>query len=181
MALACPTCGAPVSEGARFCASCGAQLGELTDRGEQRKVVSILFADVTGSTSLGERVHCINVQMGPSQGAVILAHRGQTERALELTRMPFPFEAIVGPIEGAQASALVAAGAVTEGLALAEEVLANAPRWRALEAAAAALEAVTFGDEAEAIDRQLINLSDVRAVGPHMAAVYDRADGRAKA
>src|SRR2546421_11927634 len=56
MALACPTCGAPVSEGARFCASCGAQLGELTDRGEQRKVVSILFADVTGSTSLGEQL-----------------------------------------------------------------------------------------------------------------------------
>src|SRR5947207_11154708 len=56
MALACPTCGSPVSPGARFCASCGAQLGELTDRGEQRKVVSILFADVTGSTKLGEQL-----------------------------------------------------------------------------------------------------------------------------
>ena len=56
MALACPTCGSPVSPGARFCANCGAQLGELTDRGEQRKVVSILFADVTGSTSLGEQL-----------------------------------------------------------------------------------------------------------------------------
>ena len=51
-------------------------------------------------------VRCINVQMGPSQGAVVLAHRGQTERALGMTRMPFPFEGIVGPIEGAQASAL---------------------------------------------------------------------------
>jgi len=126
-------------------------------------------------------VHCINVQMGPSQGAVVMAHRGQTERASELTKMPFPLEAIVGPIEGAQAAALVAAGAVSEGLALAETVLANAPRWRALEAAAAALEAVTFGDDAEAIDRQLINLSDVRAVGPQLEAAYDRAAGRAKA
>ena len=126
-------------------------------------------------------VHCINVQMGPSQGAVVMAHRGQIERALELTRMPFPFEAIVGPIEGAQASALIAAGSVTEGLAIAEEVLANAPRWRALEAAAAALEAVTFGDDPEAIDRQLANLADVRAVGPQLEAVYDRAAGRARA
>src|SRR5207249_11046195 len=56
MALACPTCGSPVSEGARFCASCGTHLGEPAERGEQRKVVSILFADVTGSTSLGEQL-----------------------------------------------------------------------------------------------------------------------------
>jgi hypothetical protein len=94
--------------------------------------------------------------------------------------MPFPFEGIIGPIEGAQACALVAAGAVDEGLALAEQVLATAPRWRAFDAAAAALEAVTFGDDAEAIDRQLSNLADVRAVGPHPAAMYDRADGRAR-
>ena len=125
-------------------------------------------------------VRCINVQMGPSQGAVVLAHRGQTERALELTRMPFPFEGIVGPIEGAQAGALVAAGAVNEGLALAEEVLANAPRWRALDAAEAALQAVTFDGDAEALDRLLTDLADVRAVGPHMAAIFDRADGRAR-
>ena len=144
-------------------------------------LVEASLDDHLANFALETGVHCINVQMGPSQGAVVLAHRGQTERSLELTRMPFPFEAIVGPIEGAQASALVAAGAVTEGLALAEEVLANAPRWRALEAAAAALEAVTFGDDAEAIDRQLANLSDVSAVGPQLAAAYDRAAGRAKA
>jgi hypothetical protein len=126
-------------------------------------------------------VRCINVQMGPSEGALVLAHRGKTERALEMTRMPFPFEGIVGPIEGAQACALVAAGAVAEGLALAEKVLSSAPRWRALDAAAAALEAVTFGDDAEAIDRQLANLSDVRAVGPQLEAVCERAAGRAKA
>ena len=56
MAVACPTCGSPVPDGARFCASCGAQLGGARDRAEQRKVVTILFADVTGSTSLGEQL-----------------------------------------------------------------------------------------------------------------------------
>jgi len=100
---------------------------------------------------------------------------------LELTRMPFPFEGIVGPIEGAQAGALVAAAAVKEGLALAEQVLANAPRWRALDAAAAALEALTFGRDAAALERVIGDLADVRAVGPNMAAIYDRADGRARA
>jgi len=134
-----------------------------------------------GNFALETGVHCINVQMGPSQGAVMLADRGQTERALELSRMPFAFEGIVGPIEGAQASALIAAGEVAEGLALAEKVLATAPRWRALEAAAAALQAVTFNGDALALDRQLTRLADVRAVGPHMAAIYDRAAGRAKA
>ena len=130
--------------------------------------------------ALEASVRCINVQMGPSQGAVVLAHRGRTERAMELTRMPYSFEGIVGPIEGAQAGALVAAGAVEEGLSLAEQVLANAPRWRALDAAAAALQAVTFYGDAEALDRQVANLADVREVGPYMAATYDRAHGRAR-
>ena len=50
----CPTCGAPVGAGARFCASCGSQLGpELP---EERKLATIVFADVTGSTDLGEQL-----------------------------------------------------------------------------------------------------------------------------
>ena len=144
-------------------------------------LVEEALAEHMANFELETGVHCINVHMGPSEGAVVLAHRGQTERAHELVRMPFAFEGIVGPIEGAQAYALVAAGSVAEGLALAEEVLAKAPRWRSLQAAAAALEAATFHGDAEGIDRQLTNLADVRAAGPHMAAAYDRADGRARA
>ena len=143
--------------------------------------VEACLDDHMANFALETGVRCINVQMGPSQGALVFAHRGQTERALELTRMPFPFEGIVGPIEGAQAGALVAAAAVKEGLALAEQVLANAPRWRALDAAAAALEALTFGRDAAALERVIGDLADVRAVGPNMAAIYDRADGRARA
>src|SRR5256885_1251129 len=78
MALACPTCGAPASEGARFCASCGAQLGELTDRGEQRKVVSILFADVTGAAGL---------EQGPARGPSLVG-----ERPSLASRSAFTFE-----------------------------------------------------------------------------------------
>ena len=143
--------------------------------------VEACLEDHLANFALETGVRCINVQMGPSEGALVLAHRGDTQRALELARLPFPFERIVGPIEGAQAGALVAAGAVDEGFDLAERVLATAPRWRSLEAAVAALEASTFNQEADALTRVVTELASLRAVGPHMAALVDRADGRARA
>jgi class 3 adenylate cyclase len=49
----CPSCGRENPLDARFCAACGAELGRAaTD--EARKTVTVLFADVTGSTALGE-------------------------------------------------------------------------------------------------------------------------------
>src|SRR5436190_22278098 len=50
---ACTACGATVSVGDRFCASCGAALGVETVR-EERKVVSVLFCDLVGFTSGAE-------------------------------------------------------------------------------------------------------------------------------
>jgi class 3 adenylate cyclase/tetratricopeptide (TPR) repeat protein len=52
----CGNCGHENREGARFCEACGAALtgGEVS--GEQRKTVTVLFCDVTGSTALGERL-----------------------------------------------------------------------------------------------------------------------------
>src|SRR5436190_1744449 len=51
----CGSCGAENREGARFCDSCGAALAVVPER-EQRKTVTVVFCDVTGSTSLGESV-----------------------------------------------------------------------------------------------------------------------------
>jgi len=51
----CAACGHENRAGARFCDSCGAPLGQEEVR-ELRKVVTILFCDVTGSTALGERL-----------------------------------------------------------------------------------------------------------------------------
>ncbi|MDP9482989.1 MAG: AAA family ATPase, partial [Chloroflexota bacterium] len=55
MAL-CPSCGSPYPEPARFCSDCGAALsGASPEQRDVRKLVSVLFSDVTGSTALGER------------------------------------------------------------------------------------------------------------------------------
>jgi class 3 adenylate cyclase/tetratricopeptide (TPR) repeat protein len=51
----CSACGRENRPEARFCDSCGAPLATAEVR-ELRKVVTILFCDVTGSTALGERL-----------------------------------------------------------------------------------------------------------------------------
>src|SRR5262245_22383012 len=50
---ACPSCGAESPVGTRFCPSCGAPFDEKAPD-EMLKLVTILFADVVGSTTLGE-------------------------------------------------------------------------------------------------------------------------------
>lgn len=56
LAAACPRCQLPVAPGARFCASCGMALIDSSQVVEERKVATILFADITGSTALGEQL-----------------------------------------------------------------------------------------------------------------------------
>jgi class 3 adenylate cyclase len=51
----CASCGRESPEGFRFCGACGAELAAARSR-EVRKTVTVLFADVTGSTALGERL-----------------------------------------------------------------------------------------------------------------------------
>src|SRR3954452_3005210 len=54
----CAGCGKDVSGDFAFCPFCGTPLPESAARGrETRKVVTILFCDLTGSTELGEPVH----------------------------------------------------------------------------------------------------------------------------
>jgi class 3 adenylate cyclase/tetratricopeptide (TPR) repeat protein len=52
---ACGRCGADLPPDARFCPSCGLELTPAPV-GEERKLVTVLFADVTGSTELGEKL-----------------------------------------------------------------------------------------------------------------------------
>ena len=52
----CPTRGEENSDRAKFCQNCGQPLAEAATPRETRKVVTVLFADVTGSTTLGEQL-----------------------------------------------------------------------------------------------------------------------------
>ena len=55
--LICPNCGQENPEGARFCNACAAPLADDTEtRLEERKVVTVLFADLVGFTSRAERM-----------------------------------------------------------------------------------------------------------------------------
>ncbi len=51
---ACPSCGRENADDARFCSACGTPLAALEPTREQRKVVTVLFCDLVGSTALGE-------------------------------------------------------------------------------------------------------------------------------
>jgi class 3 adenylate cyclase/tetratricopeptide (TPR) repeat protein len=52
----CPSCGQENPAGAKFCSACGASLTAPAPATEQRKIVTVVFSDVTGSTALGERL-----------------------------------------------------------------------------------------------------------------------------
>jgi adenylate cyclase len=51
----CPVCNQENTETARFCQACGAALTSEPPR-EERKVVSVLFADLVGFTSRAEQL-----------------------------------------------------------------------------------------------------------------------------
>ncbi len=52
----CPSCGRENPEGFAFCGYCRAPLAAAVTPSEVRKTVTIVFSDVSGSTSLGERL-----------------------------------------------------------------------------------------------------------------------------
>src|SRR4051794_31189094 len=64
LALACPSCGAPYEAGHAFCEECGTALGDRAAAAApvapreapttERRLVSVLFADLVGSTALAE-------------------------------------------------------------------------------------------------------------------------------
>jgi class 3 adenylate cyclase/tetratricopeptide (TPR) repeat protein len=84
--LDCPACGHGNIEGAKFCNECGAPLaaGASAAR-EQRKTVTVLFCDVTGSTELGERLdpealRALLARYFEQMKAIVERHGGTVEK-----------------------------------------------------------------------------------------------------
>ncbi|MGH2417085.1 MAG: ATP-binding protein [Candidatus Limnocylindria bacterium] len=53
---ACPSCSRDLADGYAFCPHCGASLAPVAGGTEERKLVTLLFADVTGSTRMAEEL-----------------------------------------------------------------------------------------------------------------------------
>jgi class 3 adenylate cyclase/tetratricopeptide (TPR) repeat protein len=74
---ACARCGESNGGDAAFCRRCGARLGLGPGRTSARKVVSVLFSDVSGFTALGERLDPESLQQLMSRWF------GETRRIIE--------------------------------------------------------------------------------------------------
>src|SRR5437762_3069944 len=82
--LVCPNCREENPEHARFCFACGVRL-ERVATSESRKIVTILFSDITGSTSLGERLDPESLRRVMSRyyeaaRGVVVKHGGTVEK-----------------------------------------------------------------------------------------------------
>src|SRR5438094_5679874 len=84
----CTNCGQESPDSARFCAACGAPLEEAAPAREERKVVTVLFADLVGFTSRAE-------EMDPEDVRALLAPYYQRLRS-ELERFGGAVEKFIG-------------------------------------------------------------------------------------
>jgi class 3 adenylate cyclase/tetratricopeptide (TPR) repeat protein len=84
--LVCASCGHENSEGAKFCEECGFSFGVAQTRArEQRKTVTVLFCDLTGSTSLGEaldpeRLRALLASYFERMKTIVERHGGTVEK-----------------------------------------------------------------------------------------------------
>ncbi|MGI8929104.1 MAG: adenylate/guanylate cyclase domain-containing protein [Candidatus Limnocylindrales bacterium] len=83
---ACPACGSDLPEGAKFCLECGTRLApDGAAISDTRKVVTVLFTDVVGSTALGEQldaeaVRVVMARYFDAMKRVIERHGGIVEK-----------------------------------------------------------------------------------------------------
>jgi class 3 adenylate cyclase/tetratricopeptide (TPR) repeat protein len=82
---ACPACAKDVPGEFAFCPFCGAALAGPPRRREVRKVVTVLFCDITGSTELGERLdpealRLLLARYFERMKAIVESHGGSVEK-----------------------------------------------------------------------------------------------------
>ena len=83
--LICENCGRDNPGGAGFCNGCGAALATSAVSREVRKIVSVVFCDVTGSTALGEStdpevLRALLARYFERMKAIVESHGGTVEK-----------------------------------------------------------------------------------------------------
>jgi class 3 adenylate cyclase/tetratricopeptide (TPR) repeat protein len=84
--LVCASCGHANSEGAKFCEECGFSFAAVpAGAKEQRKTVTVLFCDLTGSTALGEtldpeRLRALLARYFERMKTIVERHGGSVEK-----------------------------------------------------------------------------------------------------
>ena len=87
---ACPACGKENPEGFQFCGFCSTPL--TVGGHEQRKTVTVVFCDVTGSTSLGEStdpeaLRALLARYFERMKGIVESHGGTVEKFIGDARM----------------------------------------------------------------------------------------------
>jgi class 3 adenylate cyclase len=82
---ACSTCGFESERPFRFCPECGTEQAAAAPSREQRKTVTVLFCDLTGSTTLGEtldpeRLRALLARYFETMKAIVERHGGTVEK-----------------------------------------------------------------------------------------------------
>jgi class 3 adenylate cyclase/tetratricopeptide (TPR) repeat protein len=75
--LRCTNCGAANPPGSRFCSSCGASLEDVAPPQEERKLVSVLFVDLVGSTARADKADPEDVR------DVLQIYHGEAKQCIE--------------------------------------------------------------------------------------------------
>jgi predicted ATPase/class 3 adenylate cyclase len=83
--IACPRCGHPNGENARYCSNCALALEPAEAGTEVRKTVTVMFMDVVGSTGIAERADPESLRRAMTRyfdtiGTVIERHGGTVEK-----------------------------------------------------------------------------------------------------
>ena len=81
----CASCGQESPDGFRFCGACGAPVDAPAPAREQRKTVTVVFCDVTGSTALGEStdpeaLRALLARYFERMKGIVEAHGGSVEK-----------------------------------------------------------------------------------------------------
>ena len=98
--IACASCGREIAEDFRLCPYCGTPVAVAPLR-EQRKRVTILFCDITGSTALGEStdpeaLRALLARYFERMKGIIESHGGTVEK--------FIGDAVMAVVRGAGAA-----------------------------------------------------------------------------